>query len=222
MIEKLQEFIKLAEALDKEAVIVSDDEFDPVKTITYPKPWIVLGCGNYAAVFAHPDHMDYVVKIYGRAKEGIKDEIEVYSRLGRHRGYSQCYYYGERFLVLKRIFGTTLFDCVHKGMKIEPTIIDEIDAALDYARQRGLYPHDVHGKNVMISNGHGVIVDVSDFLVKEDCGKWKDLKAAYHKLYRHTLYRFPIKIPYNVLNVVRIGYRWYRKISKIGKKGTKN
>jgi hypothetical protein len=91
----------------------------------------------------------------------------------------------------------------------------DIDEALVYARKRGLYPHDVHGKNVMVSEGRGVIVDVSDFLIKEDCGKWDDLKLAYDKVYRRSLYRVPVSIPYIFLNGVRIGYRWYKKIKKV-------
>jgi hypothetical protein len=210
----LQHFIELAENLDRSAVIISSDENDPVAVVSCPDPWRILGCGNYAAVFAHPMFKDYVVKIYGRAVEGIKDEIEVYGRLGSHPAYSECHYYGERFLILKRIFGTTLFDCVHKGIRIEPKIMEDIDQALEYARKRGLFPHDVHGKNVMVSDGHGVIVDVSDFLIKEDCGKWNDLKLAYHKVYLRSLYHLPVSIPYSMLNGVRIGYRWYKRIKR--------
>jgi hypothetical protein len=91
MTEVLQHFIELAEDLDRNAVIISKDEFDPVAVVSCPEPWRILGCGNYAAVFAHPLYKDYVVKIYGRAVQGIKDEIEVYGRLGSHPAYSECH-----------------------------------------------------------------------------------------------------------------------------------
>ena len=69
--------------------------------------------------------------------------------------------------------------------------------------------------------GNGIIVDVSDFYKKEPCRKWKDLRKAYYKIYKPTLYRFPIRIPYFVLNVIRIGYRYYRKLKFSINKGKK-
>lgn len=50
-----------------------------------------------------------------------------------------------------------------QGILITEQAIRDIDIALDYARSRGLHPHDVHAKNVMVNDGRGLIVDVSDF-----------------------------------------------------------
>ncbi|MDM5316861.1 serine/threonine protein kinase [Fictibacillus sp. b24] len=212
----MEHFIQLARQLNSEIMIESQSPFDPVCPVNTPHPWQMLGCGNYAAVFLHPEYPDYVVKIYGRDEHGLLDEKKVYERLGDHPGFSVCYYTESRFLILKRIQGITLYDCVHKGIKIPEHVIFDIDQALSYATEKGLQPSDVHGKNVMISGNRGIIVDVSDFYKKEDCRKWKDLRKAYFKFYKKTLYHFPVKIPYFVLNVVRVGYRYYRmlKISK--------
>jgi hypothetical protein len=48
-------------------------------------------------------------------------------------------------------------------------------------RSRGLFPHDVHGRNVMMLNQRGVVVDVSDFLHEEPCKAWYHLKKAYYR-----------------------------------------
>ncbi|MBY6036403.1 serine/threonine protein kinase [Fictibacillus nanhaiensis] len=217
----MEQFIQLARQLNKEIMIESRSPFDPVCPVHTPHPWKMLGCGNYAAVFFHPDYPLYVVKIYGRGEQGLLEEKKAYARLGEHPGYSLCYYTEKRFLILKRIEGITLYDCVHKGIRIPESVIHDIDAAIQYAEKQGLYPSDVHGKNVMISNGKGIIVDVSDFYKREMCRKWKDLRKAYFSFYKRTLYRFPIQIPYFVLNLVRMGYRYYRKLKLAKNKGIK-
>ncbi|RXY99561.1 serine/threonine protein kinase [Fictibacillus sp. S7] len=207
----MKTYMKLAEELTKNTKIVSRDPGDPVEVLTHPEPWKVVGCGNYAAVFLHPEFPDLVVKIYGRNPEGLREEILVYETLGEHPAYSQCYGYGERHLILKRIKGVTLYDCLHKGIKIPQTVIRDVDNALSYARGLGLFPRDVHGKNVMLLDGRGIIVDVSDFCKREKCSKWNDLRKAYYRVYLPVFYNYPVKLPYPVLNAVRIGYRWYKK-----------
>ncbi|KZE69464.1 serine/threonine protein kinase [Fictibacillus phosphorivorans] len=208
----MEHFIQLARQLNKEIMIESKSPYDPVCPVHTPHPWQMIGCGNYAAVFVHPDYPHYVVKIYGRDEHGLLEEKKVYERLGTHPSFSICYYTESRYLILKRIQGVTLYDCVHKGIKIPEHIIYDIDEALRYARRKGLKPSDVHGKNVMISGNKGIIVDVSDFYKMEDCRKWKDLRKAYFTFYKKTLYHFPVKIPYFVLNGIRVGYRYYRML----------
>lgn len=210
----MEKYTELAERLNEEVDIVSRNPADPVEVLYCPKPWKLLGCGNYAAVFAHPEYPGYVVKIYGRNHEDLVEERYVYEQLGEHPGYSRCYGHGTRYLILKRIEGVTLYDCLHKGIRIPEKVICDVDQALEYAKRRGLYPRDVHGKNVMVSCGRGVIVDVSDFCKKEECPKWKDLRKAYYKIYKPYFYKYPVKVPYPLLNAVRVGYRWYKRWKK--------
>ncbi|MFP3345078.1 hypothetical protein R0J87_21605, partial [Halomonas sp. SIMBA_159] len=87
-----------------------------------------------------------------------EEEKEVYQRLGKHPAYSQCFYAEENCLILKRLQGVTLYDSVNRGLKIPKQVIKDIDSALDYAREQGLFPHDVHGKNVMMWQGKGYVV----------------------------------------------------------------
>lgn len=192
--------------------IHSPNPDDPVVADYVPEPWHLLGCGNYAAVLYHPDYADRIVKVYAPGRPGIEEEAEVYRRLGSHPAYSECYGRGDNFLVLRRLYGVTLYDCLHDGQRIPKGVIQDIDRALAYARQQGLRPHDVHGRNVMMAEEGGLVVDVSDFLKREDCGAWRDLRRAYYWIYRPLIAPFGIPIPYSVINLIRVGYRKTRRL----------
>lgn len=192
----------------------SKEPHNPIVVHQVPLPWICLGAGNYAAVFAHPDFPEQVVKVYAPGRPGITDEVEVYRRLGHHPAFSECYASGANFLVLKRLHGITLYDCLHSGVLILPQVILDIDEALDYARSRGLFPHDVHGRNVMMSSGRGLVVDISDFLHQSPCLAWQDLKLAYRWIYRPIFWHLCLRVPYILLDGVRAGYRLFVYFSR--------
>ena len=203
---------KVNEQLRPQLQIESVNPHDPVVIHRFPDPWQKVGAGNYAAVFSHPDYAEVVVKIYAPDRAGFEEEKEVYQRLGNHPAYSQCFYAEENCLILKRLKGVTLYDSVNQGLKIPKKVIEDIDAALDYARERGLFPHDVHGKNVMMWEGKGYVVDVSDFLKLEHCSAWDNLKTAYYWLYRPILSPLNLRIPYFLLDGVRSSYRMSRSL----------
>lgn len=192
--------------------IESIQPYNPVVVHRLPAPWQCLGSGNYAAVFVHPDYPRQVVKVYAPGRPGLEDEVEVYRRLGDHPAFSRCYHSQDRVLILKRLRGVTLYDAVSQGIPIPPQVIADIDAALDYARQRGLFPHDVHGRNVMQNQGHGLVVDVSDFLNPAPCRAWQDVKRAYGWIYRPILLPLRLRVPYVLLDWVRGGYRLFRRL----------
>ncbi|NQX45493.1 serine/threonine protein kinase [Paenibacillus tritici] len=207
--EKLLEQIT-GELLDK-VIVESVDPQEPVQVRSVPKPWRLLGTGNYAAVFYHPGAAEYAVKVYAPGRPGLEEEAEVYRRLGPHPAFSECYYTGPGFLVLKRLNGVTFYDSMKQGILITEQAIEDIDKALQYARAQGLHPHDVHAKNVMLQDGRGLIVDVSDFLKQEDCSMWEDYKKAYYQLYRPVASRWMFPVPRLVLETVRRGYRLWRR-----------
>lgn len=185
---------------------------DPIVARHVPAPWRLLGAGNFAAVFVHPDHPEAVVKVYAPGRPGFEAEVEVYRRLGDHPAYSRLLHAGDGWLVLRRLHGVTLYDAVHRGLPIPEQVIRDIDDALRYARKRGLHPHDVHGRNVMMHEGRGLVVDVSDFLKDdEDCAKWEDLKKAYFRVYKPVFMRLRMRVPYFVLDLVRMTYRLFRR-----------
>ena len=192
--------------------IESLNPHNPVVVHQTPAPWQLLGAGNYAAVFYHPDYANQVVKIYAPGRLGFSEEVEVYRRLGCHPAFSECLCAGENFLILKRLNGITLYDCMNQGIPIPKQVIKDIDQALNYARKRGLHPHDIHGRNVMMWKGRGLVVDVSDFLHEETCSKWDDLKKAYYWLYLPLLAPLRLRLPYFVLDIVRNSYRFFRRL----------
>lgn len=185
---------------------------DPVVVRRLPEPWRIVGRGNFAAVLGHPDFPELVVKVYAPGRPGFDAEREVYRRLGEHPAYSECFEAEDGFLVLRRLHGVTLYDAVHQGLPIPEQVIRDIDRALAYARSRGPHPHDVHGRNVMMHEGRGLVVDVSDFMMQEDCTKWEDLKKAYARLYRPLFMPLRFRVPYLVLDAVRLGYRAFRRL----------
>lgn len=192
--------------------IESIEPYNPVQVSQIPPPWQLLGTGNYAAVFTHPDYQEIVIKIYALGRSGWTEEVEVYHRLGHHPAFSQCFYAEANWLILKRLHGITLYDCLHLGLKIPRQVIQDIDLALDYAKSKTLTPHDVHGRNVMMWENKGLVVDVSDFLNSSPCWAWKDLKKAYYWLYLPFFSWLRLSVPYWFLDLIRSGYRLYRYV----------
>jgi hypothetical protein len=192
------------------------DPHDPVTVVQLPEPWRVLGCGNYAAVLHHPQHPDLVVKVYGPGRPGLEQEAEVYRQIGFHPAFSQCFSVGDGYLVLRRLHGTTLYDCLKQGILIPTQAMADVDAALAHVEARGLHGHDVHGRNVMLHQGRGLIVDISDFLKPEPCRAWQDLRWAYHTIYRPLIAPLRLRIPSTLLDGVRRSYRLLRNLRKRG------
>lgn len=209
---------RLIESIHQELLpnvqVESINPYDPVEVHYLPHPWQLIGRGNYAAVVCHTEYQDVVVKIYAPGRPGFTEEVEVYRRLGSHPAFSECLYAKDGCLVLKRLYGVTLYDSIQRGLRIPKQVIQDIDQALDYARQRGLYPHDVHGRNVMMYEGRGLVVDISDFLHEDKCSKWNNLKRAYYWLYRPILSPLRLRIPYFILNFIRKAYRCLTLLKK--------
>jgi hypothetical protein len=192
----------------------TEDPFDPIIVRNFSNTWKTIGSGNYAGVFLHQSNPNWVVKVYGRKPEDLKKEVDVYKKLGKHESFSSLIDYGDNYLILRRIDGMNLFDAVVKGIRIPESVIRDVDEGIAYARSVGLNPFDVHGKNVVMSNGRGYIVDVSDFYKQGKCRKWDDLKKAYYKIYLPLINKYHPPIPFFIVNSVRRGYRLYRKIKK--------
>ena len=194
----------------------SADPHDPVRVLKLPQPWRTVGCGNYAAVLHHPQHPRLVVKIYAPGRPGLEQEAEVYRRIGRHPAFSQCFHACDRYLVLRRLQGTTFYDCLRRGIRIPLRAMVDVDEAIVYAEARGLHGHDVHGRNVLLHEGRGRIVDISDFLNPEPCHAWRDLRWAYRHLYRPLIAPLRLPVPGPLLAGVRQGYRLFRRLLRRG------
>ena len=66
-------------------------------------------------------------------------------------------------------------------------MILDINKALEYAREQGLTPCDVHGKNVMMEKGRGYVVDVSDFLKQMKIVSERSRKGIFYILFAFHL-----------------------------------
>lgn len=191
--------------------IESDHPHEPIVVHHLPEPWQLVGTGNYACVVSHPDHCEWVVKIYAPNRGGLQAEAEAYRRINRHPAYPACLHSGDTYLILALMNGITLYECLAKGIHIPKRVIADIDEALEYARSQGLHPHDIHAKNVMMVDGRGIVIDISDFLKQEHCTMWEDFKKAYQLIYIPFMYRKPFPIPVFVLEMIRKGYRKFFK-----------
>ncbi len=154
------------------------------------------------------------MKIYAPGRPGFEEEVEVYNRLGKHPAFSQLFYAEDGFLVLKRLYGVTIWDCAQLGVPVPKQVIQDIDKALDYARSRNLFPHDIHARNVMMHEGEGLVVDISDFLDEEYCSKWDNVKKAYYWIYLPVIYPLKLRVPVSLLDFVRKGYRFISSLTK--------
>ncbi|WP_224752449.1 serine/threonine protein kinase [Metabacillus arenae] len=191
--------------------IVSKNPNDPVEVTNVPNEWQLIGRGNYAAVFIHPSIPDKVVKVYAENRKGLAEEVQAYQILGKHPSYSELFEFGERYLVLKKLNGITLYEALRKGMFIPKSVIKDVDQAIKYAKSKGLNPADIHGKNVMMKGGRGYILDISDFLMSYDCPRWRDFKRAFYVFYYPIFSRSSFSIPVWLLERVRKGYQVYIK-----------
>lgn len=193
-------------------IILASKKNKPLKVNKVPNKWHLLGTGNYAAVFFHDEFPNYAVKVYSHKnntykskKQGIKDEVSVYKKLNtlNVNYFAKLHFYSDNYIIIDRIRGFTLYECLNRGIYIPPNIITDVDKAIKYLKDLDLSSHDIHFKNIIMSGNSAVIVDVSDFLNFEYCPLWNDSKRFY-KLYK-ILPVFPI--PELILNLCRFNYR---------------
>ena len=195
-------------------IIRSDSTHDPVEILHVPEGWTVMGQGNYAAVLHPIDDPLWVVKVYAEGRPGLEDEAAVYRKLGSHPAFPECYEVGETFLILKRLDGLNLYNCLLQGIPIPSQVIRDVDQAVSYARARGLNPRDIHGKNILMHQGRGYVVDVSDFLLEGPDRVWEHFKWAYHWIYRPFFRGRASAISRSSLERLRKVYRRFVKRSR--------
>ena len=181
--------------------------FSYVQVLKKPDGWECAGTGNSAAVFHNGDCPDVAVKVFSDACQHIAcEESEVYRKLGDFFSYPRFYGSGENFLIMQYIPGISAYECLLKGRYIPERVVHDIDEAVLYARRKGLNPRNIHAKNILIHNGRGYVVDVSEYMKRGKCFHWDILRYVYHNLYRRY-FKPGMKIPFWVLEYIRRGYR---------------
>lgn len=180
----------------------------PVSILNRSEDLYCIGVGTDAAVFRYKHAPGYAFKVYAD-KVLYKKEIElsVYQRLGKSPFTPTLYGSGDRFLVLSFEHGTTLFDCLLQGIHIPTQVIDDVETARTYIKERGLNPRDIHLKNILNQDGRGKILDVSEYVNPGNDFRWEYLKRGYEEYY-HYIDGKPL--PFWLLETVR---KWYNQTS---------
>jgi hypothetical protein len=183
------------------------DSRDPVHVEEQPADWRCIGVGNSAAVFRPLSQPDVAIKVYADSHSGIcREETAIYQQLGDSPYFPRFYGCGDNFLVMEYREGRNVYDCLLQGVFIPEQVICDVEEAIAYARSRGLNPSDIHVKNVLVHEGRGFLVDVSEYRKEGHCQRWELLKKAYYEHYV-DLYRPGRTVPSWLLETIR---KWYK------------
>lgn len=198
-----EEIAQLVETVRVESVTPRD----PIHVRAFPDNWRCVGVGTSAAVFQPKKYSDVSVKVYADTHAWIaRSEAEIYKQLGDSPFFPHFYGGGENFLLISYRPGSNLYDCLIQGISIPEQVIFDVDEAIAYAREQGLNPSDIHIKNIILHEGRGFLVDVSDYRKEKECKRWETLKQAYYDYYLET-YRPGLTVPAWVLETIR---KWYK------------
>jgi predicted Ser/Thr protein kinase len=180
------------DALAKSVVI--RHKANTIKLINHDPSLQLIGEGRSAFVFRILS-TNFALKVFFPSHEHTAiEEAEIYKKLEGISYFPHLYDAGKNYIVIDYIEGTTLFDCLRKGIRVSKKHIEDIDHALDMARGCELNPSDIHLKNLFITSQDTVkLIDVARFRQTKRCSQWDDIKLAFHKFYLSPL--FPKKIP---------------------------
>ncbi|MBG9692481.1 serine/threonine protein kinase [Lysinibacillus sphaericus] len=165
-----------------------------------------IGVGTDAAVFQSLSSPAYAFKIY--AKDKVKVEADVYRILQNSPFFPTCFASYDEFLVLSYEEGKTLFDCILLGIHIPEQVVNEVEDAREYVRNKGLNPRDIHLKNILLQNGRAKIIDVSEYTLKGNDFRWEHLKKGYEQYY-HLI--DGNSVPFWLVETIR---KWYNQRGK--------
>ncbi|MCZ8532575.1 serine/threonine protein kinase [Psychrobacillus psychrodurans] len=165
-----------------------------------------IGVGTDAAVFQSLSAPDYAFKLYAKDKVNkVKVEANVYHILGDSPFFSTCFASYDEYLVLSYEEGTTLFDCILQGIHIPEQVVNDVENAREYVRNKGLNPRDIHLKNILLQNGRAKIIDVSEYVLPGNDYRWEHLKKGYEQYY-HLIDEN--SVPFWLVETIR---KWYNQ-----------
>lgn len=195
------------EPLIQQVKVVSHDPQNPVLVKDHPDNWRCIGLGNTAAVFQPRSKPGLSIKVYAPEFAWIaKEEAEIYSQLGNSPFFPRFYGRGDHSIYIEFKPGRNVYECLIQGIFIPEQVIIDVEEAIGYARSRGLNPTDINGKNVLVYEGRGCLIDVSDYRKNIECRRWAVLKQAYYNYYT-KLYQPGLSVPSWVLEIIR---KWYK------------
>jgi hypothetical protein len=189
-----------------EVTVTSHPNNEPVTIAGGHERLRCIGVGTDAAVFQHLDVPEFAFKVYAEEKaDKIKIEEEVYGMIGDSPYFSTCYAAYDTFLVLSYEEGITLFDCILQGVHIPRQVVEDVEDARDYVREKGLNPRDIHLKNILMKDGRAKIIDVSEYVLSGNDFRWEHLKKGYEDYYQLIDGK---AVPFWLVETVR---KWYNQ-----------
>lgn len=192
------------EEVIKDIQVLSTKDNNPVIVKGFSEVLKCVGIGTDAAVFQIEDDTRYVYKVFSEDKlETMEREKQVYEQLGESTFFPIYYGAGSNFLILSYEKGITLYDCLLKGVHIPKQVIWDVEAAREYAISKGLNPRDIHLKNILLHEGRGKLLDVSEYLKEGNDHRWTYLKKGYEDYYELIDGR---EVPLWLIETVR---KWY-------------
>ncbi|MGN7296976.1 serine/threonine protein kinase [Ferdinandcohnia sp. SAFN-114] len=186
--------------------VLSNPNNEPVTIIGDADDLNCIGVGTDAAVFQSINAPEYAFKKYAKNKVAkVKAEVNVYQILGESRFFSKCFASEDHYLVLSYEEGITLYDCILQGIHIPKQVVEDVEDARDYVRNKGLNPRDIHLKNILLQNGRAKIIDVSEYIQPGNDFRWEHLKKGYEEYYHMIDGK---AVPFWVVDTVR---KWYNQ-----------
>ncbi|SMF84230.1 hypothetical protein SAMN05661091_2560 [Paenibacillus uliginis N3/975] len=184
--------------------VIKHGENDPVTIEGESDDLHCIGIGTDAAVFVYEPMPAYAYKLYAKQALPKKEaEIGVYHALVGSPYFPVFYGAGERYVVISHESGLTLYDCLLYGVPIPNQVIDDVEVARSFVREKGLNPRDIHLKNVLLQDGRGKVLDVSEYVQNGNDKRWEHLVWAYDNVYPLLEGK---KLPLWVLEAVKNGY----------------
>ncbi|MFJ5965451.1 protein kinase family protein [Bacillus sp. NPDC093026] len=181
------------------------------KLVTKPTELELCGKGRSAYVFSYKkDDQKMALKVFFPSCQKIaQKEAAIYEKLSGSPYYPAIYESGDQYILMEYIKGYTFYECLTKGIPIKKHMIEQVDEALEEARQKGLNPSDIHLRNLILTKeGRVRVIDVARFTQTKTCHQWDDLKAAY-AYYQKPF--FPKKAPRLWLEMIAYLYKknWF-------------
>jgi predicted Ser/Thr protein kinase len=198
---------KEAESLIKQIEVIGHKGNEPVSISMNLVGLSCIGIGTDAAVFHYDKTPNYAFKVYSEQSLSKKDiEQSVYQRLKGAEYFPQFYGSGQNFIVLSYEKGVTLYDCLLRGLSIPRQVMNDVAEAREYVRSLDLNPRDIHLKNVILQDGKGKVIDVSEYVKEGSDNRWEHLAWAYDNIYPMV---DGVKVPSWTLETVK---NWYYRV----------
>lgn len=198
---------KQAEAALSQIEVIGNERNEPVTIRGYADGLRCIGIGTDAAVFQYDNTPSYAFKVYSTQSEAKKEiEQSVYSRLQGSPYFPRLFGTGENFLVLSFEHGLNLYDCLLQGVPVPEQVIKDVEAAREFIRDRGLNPRDIHLKNVLLQDGRGKVLDVSEYVKEGNDNRWEHLLWVYSRFYPFIE---GVQVPSWILDTIK---HWYNQI----------